>query len=550
MFRKYWVILLALIMIIAFASCNGTGSGNEESDEGSAQIAEPIDAGPVKGGNINLFSTVPDTLNPILTQNVYVQDFSHLIYEGLVKLDKNQLPVPELSDRWEISEDGLVWTFHIREGVYWHDGMPLTAEDVEFTAATILNPLSGSIYKTNFENVTTYGAVDHNTFRVFLKKPDSFTAELMIFPVIPKHYYVGENILTSPRNMAPVGTGPYRFVSYTDRKVLQLKANDEWWNAGASGDGSLGLPYISAVDIKIYENSRDSINAFQTREVDVAYIDADYTGKYIGRSDLLIKKYPGRNYDFISFNLNRPIFTDKAVRQALAYAINKNKIISGLLPGAATAADIPLTPNSWLYGNNIVSYTPSASIAREILDQSGWRDTDGVLYKVINGAYVPLKLEMLVNNDNNLRMKVANEIKEQLNEVGIILEVKSVSWEEEMKLLGNRKFDMALLGYSVPSAPQLSFAFSTAEIATGRNVSGYSNPVVDGYLDQLLLERDKEKKKELFKNVKDILTDEVPGIGLYFRSNALLFNNRIKGDIAPCQWDKYGNIAQWYIPVN
>ncbi|MCR4434339.1 MAG: peptide ABC transporter substrate-binding protein [Clostridiales bacterium] len=554
MLKKYKLAILGLITVLILASCkaapdnakNGADSGNQ-ADSVSSEAR--IDRGPVKGGVINIFSTVPDTLNPIFTSNIYVQDFSSLLYEGLVKLDKNQRPLPELSDKWEVSGDGLVWTFHIRDGVFWHDGMPLTAEDVEFTASTILSPSVSSVYKVNFQNVTTFAAVDSSTFRIILKKPDSFTAESMTFPVLPKHYYAGEDILKTPRNMSPVGTGPYRFVSYTDKSSIVLRANDKWWNAKDNGGSSISLPYISEVHIKIYKSSKECINAFQTGDIDVAYIEADYSGKYIGRTNLAIKKYPSRNFDFIALNLSKPALSDKSVRQAMAYAINKNKIINSFLPGAATAADILLNPDSWLYDANIVSYTPNISKAKELLAQGGWKDNNGVMYKYIRGVYVPLNMEILVNNDNNLRLKVAEEIKSQLAEIGINLEIKSVSWDEEFSLINSRVYDMALMGYSVPSIPDISFAYSAAEIYSGRNVSGYNNINVDTYLQNMMSENDSGRKKQTFQQLKATLDEDVPSIGLYFYNNAMLLNKRVRGEVNPCIWDKYNNIAKWYVTI-
>lgn len=554
MIKKWIMALLVLSISFSMTSCKIPIDINKNDIEDTNTAIKKnkddvMDKGPVRGGTINLFSTVPDTLNPILTQNAYVQDFSGFIFESLVKLDRNQNPQPQLADKWEVSSDGLTWTFHIRGDVLWHDNMPLTAEDVEFTVSTILNQSINSVYKRNVQNFTTFAAIDRSSFRVILKKPDSFTAELMTFPIIPKHYFLGEDMSKTPRNMKPLGTGPYKFVSYTEGSSIILNTNDIWWQSKSNEKGQAVLPYIGEINVKIFDKGKDSINAFQNRDTDITYIEAADCSKYTGRSDLIIKKYPGRNFEFVTFNLSKPALADKAVRQAIAFTLNKSRIVNDLLPGAAIAADLPLIPDTWLYDSNIVSYTASPAKAKEILAQDGWKDSNGILYKNINGVYAQLNLEMLINDDNGIREKVAEEIKQQMAEIGINLQIKKIGWDEEFKLINTRKFDMALLGWSIASTPDVSFAYSTPEIATGRNVSGYSNPQVDIQLQQLLSENDSSKKKMLFQSLKTIINDDVPYIGLYFYNNALLFNKRVRGDMNPYVWDKYNDITKWYIPV-
>ena len=253
--RRIFIILLIIIMsmiiCIEMTSCAMTGS-NVNDDQTGNVLGPDItvkDTGPVKGGVIKIFSTVPDTLNPLLTQNSYVKDFTSLIFEGLVKIDRDQKVIPVLAKSWEVSDDGLIWTFYLRNNVYWHNGMPFTADDVKFTFDTIQNSSIASIYKENLKNISVYTAVDRTTFRIFLKKQNSFTADLLNFPIISRDYYLGENItnLESKNNMRPIGTGPYKYVSKKGSSII-LTANSKWWNSQGSGNGSsTQLPYISEI---------------------------------------------------------------------------------------------------------------------------------------------------------------------------------------------------------------------------------------------------------------------------------------------------------------
>lgn len=560
--RRGIVILLAFIINFSLTSCQvSQGYSQNEQKQINFDIDknddDTIDKGPVKGGVLKIFSTYPDTLNPVVTNNIYVQNFSSLIFESLVKIGKDQRAIPVLADSWEVTGAGLVWTFHIRENVLWHDSKPLTAEDVEFTFETILNSNSNSVYKKNLQNITSFAAINRNTFRIILRKPNSFTAEFMSFPIIPKHYFSKTGMLKPTEDLIPIGTGPYKFHSYKKDNYIKLIANDRWWNSKNSNKDYPDFPYISEVNIKLYKDAGNAISAFQTRDVDVICIDNIEYDKYSGRSDLTIKKFPGRNFEFLAFNHLKPVLADKSVRQAIAYAIDKGKIINDILPGKVVPSDIPLIPGTWLNDTGNVFYDYDREKAGEILTNNGWKEGKSSLFKSINGIKMPLKLELLVNDDNELRHKVAESISEQLKEVGIEIEVTPISWDEEIKRINTRKFDMAIIGCTVPSIPDVSFLYSynylppllPAGAAGAWNIAGYDNARVAAYIEKIFSESDKDRKKALFINMRQVLNEEVPYIGLYFYNNAVLYSRSIRGDINPYVWDKLNNIAEWYIPV-
>lgn len=549
------LLITVLTICLLLTSCKlpeGPSSGNTDGQSLNTTQGnndDVMDSGPVKRGLVKLFTTKPDTLNPVLTGNIYVQRMSNLIFESLVKLDKKQKPVPVLAERWDVSSDGLTWTFHLRSNVSWQDKMPLSAQDVKFTVSTILNASSNSVYKKNLENVATFTDVDKNTFRIVLHKPNSFTAELMTFPIIPMHYYVGEDVFNSYRNFMPLGTGPYKFIDYNENSNIKLAINENWWNSKNHEEDTPDLPYIQDVEVRIYENVKDSISSFQTRDIDATVVMQGESSNYNGRTDMAVRKYAGNNYDFIAFNLSKPLLADKTIRQAIAYAIDKSKIIDEIMPGDAIASDLPVIPDTWLYDTNIINYTPSPSKAKELLLQNGWTEDNDILKKRIGWQNVKLQFEMLVNDDNDIRLKVANKISEQLKEAGIILNIRKVKWEDELKLINSRKFDMVLIGSTITSIPDISFMYSSAEIATGRNIAGYNNTNVDNYLNQILTENDENYKKAVFINLKSTINDELPYIGLYFYNNAVLYNKKVRGELEPYLWDPMHDITKWYIPL-
>ncbi len=543
---------IALAAIMLLTSCSQSLDNVEVPvavDNIDIEENDLYDKGPVKGGIVKLFSTTPDTLNPVLTQNIHVQDFLSLVFEGLVKLDKTQKPIPMLSDRWSVSTDGLIWTFHIRQGVFWHNKMPFTAEDVKFTFDIIQQADQNNVYKKKMANVAFFAALDKNNFRIHLKKPSSFTPETMTIPIIQKSYFGNEDIFKKKmkKNMEPSGTGPFKYHKGKEKGVIHLVPNAKWWNAG-NGENDPGVPYVNGIDIMVYNKSVDSISAFHSGKIDVTSIQSDDFNKYIGRPDVVIRKYPGKNYEFLAFNLSRPVLKDKAVRTAIAYALDKVSLINSVAPGQAIATDIPIIPSTWLYDTGMLNYKPDKYKAREILKNAGWREKNGVFYKRLNWYKQPLKLELLVNENNETRCRAAEEISRQLKEVGIGVTVTKISWEDEWKKIKSRRFDMVVSGCKISSIPDISFAYSSYNIGAGYNIAGYKNTVVDQYLGQLSKEHNTARKKVLFTKMREIINNDLPYIGLYFNYNAILYNKRLRGDFDPSAWSRYNDITRWYIP--
>src|SRR5690606_27002992 len=190
------------------------------------------------------------------------------VYEGLTRLDRDQEAVPCLSDRWTVSEDRLIWEFHVRDDVTWHDGESFTAYDVEFTIQTILNPSINSPYKSLLANISQCVATDSSTIRIALKKPNSFMPEMMTFPVLPKHQFSTTDVLTASRELVPVGTGPYRFVSYDEGNGISLTLNEDWWYLRTDGTLASDGMYIENIRAGILKKAEDAMGALQTGEVD------------------------------------------------------------------------------------------------------------------------------------------------------------------------------------------------------------------------------------------------------------------------------------------
>ena len=560
--------ILFIISILLSACTVNLERNRPVEDDVYEDKYDVIDRGPVKGGAIRLFTTPVDTLNPVLTNNVHVQDFLGLVFEGLYALDSSQRPAPVLAKSSSLSADGLTLTIHLRENIKWHDKMPFKAEDVVFTVNTLLDTKISSVYSANVKHIES-AAASGNSVIIKLKQPYSLIKNELTFPVIPAHHFVNEKLTdkSSKANFTPVGTGPYSFNSYDAKTGVKLKLNENWWNAEAaaseasnnsSGNSTenlnpdikkapLKLPYLSNIEIKVFKNI-DSANAgFQARDIDVLPAQYSEYRKYIGRTDMNLKRFESRNYEFLTLNIKKGPLTDKRLRNALNYLINKKKLVDEAATGIAVPAELPVVPNSWVYQLVDFNEKDALSKAKEFLNQSGYvLDSKNKYVNKTNRKALTLKL--IVNQENSLRFNTASGIASQLGKNGITVQVAKLSWDAYKNALKTGAYDLALSGYRISSVPDLSFAYSTAEIQSGLNVAGYSNPEVDGYLQQILTENNPDAQRNIFTKLLNTILDDRPYIGLYFLNDGMMYSRNIKGTVNPYVWNKYNDITKWYLP--
>ncbi len=558
------ISLLVTISILLSACTVNLKSKTDVTEDEYEDKYDVIDKGPVKGGSVRLFTTPIDTLNPIITNNIYVQDFLGLVFEGLYKLDSSQQLVPVLAKSSLMSTDGLTLTVYIKNDIKWQDKMPLTPEDVVFTINTIMDAKNNSIYMKNVKNISSVAVGNDNSVVIKLKQPYSFIKNELTFPIIPAHHFVNEKISDkmSKVNLLPIGTGPYSFTSYDPESGIKLKLNQQWWDASGENTetdtngtqnnkknkSDILLPYISTVEIKIFKNSNAANAAFQARDIDVLPAEYGEFRKYIGRADITMKRYTGENYEFLSLNLKKGPLADKRIRNALNIMIDKKQLVDTAASGIAVAAEIPVIPSSWIYQLVNLEQNKDLVKSKELLEQSGYVFDSSKNKYVKKNTKKPLTLKLIFNDDNSLRFTVAKEIASQLSKKGITVEIARMPWADVQKNIKAGTYDMAIMGYNISAIPDLSFAYSTTEIQSGLNVAGYSNPTVDGFLQGILTQNNSETQKSMYVSLLNIITEDRPYIGLFFLNESVMYSKNIRGAVNPYVWDKYSNISRWYIP--
>jgi peptide/nickel transport system substrate-binding protein len=303
----------------------------------------------------------PNNLLPVLASDSASSDINGKVYNGLIRYDKNLQLEGELAESWEISEDKLSFTFHLRKDVTWHDGAPFTSADVLFTYQLYINPDVPTSYAEDFLQVAKAEAPDPYTFRVTYEKPYAPALESWGTPIHPKHLLEGKEITKSPLSRSPVGTGPYKFVKWDAGEKVVLLANPDYFE---------GQPYLHRIVYRVIPDSSTQFLELQSGGL-------DYMGltpiQYSTQTDTPAFKrkfnkyrYLSFSYTYLGYNLTKPLFQDKSVRQAISYAINKQELIDGVLLGLGQAATGPYKPDTWVYNAKVKRYDYNPELSRSL----------------------------------------------------------------------------------------------------------------------------------------------------------------------------------------
>lgn len=467
-----------------------------------------------------------DTLNPIFTKNRQVSNTLSLIYEPIIGLDSSNKLVSMLAINW-MEKDDVTWIIKLRENVKWHSGKDFTAEDVKFTIDTILNH-EGSTYYDNVKNIVKVEIIADNSISISLNEKDSFLPYKLTFPIIPK-YYLFQDIENIEKLKKPIGTGAYKFDSITDDEFRsKLIFNDNWWKTNEAK--------LQTVYLYNYASYGEAIKAFKSAEIDLISTSMYSWKKKFGVIGINSYTYENAKFETLIPNTQDLALNESSVRKALLYAINRNNIVDEIYEGNASIKDIMIHEYSWLYDKNTnIEYNPEK--AKQILLNAGWRQDENGWTKIINGQNIRLKFEILVDEKSNEKIKVAEKIKENLNEIGINITIKKVNSSTYNSCITQGEYDLAL------STIELQNEYDIIDLLKNKNYSKYQTVEMNEIINSLYL--DNLSIVEEFKKMQTKYRAEVPYIGLYFRTDTLLTNKAVKGQITPTWYNIYHNVWTW-----
>ena len=463
-------------------------------------ISEGVEASHY-GGTVAIgHSSKPDIINPILTSETISVNLMNLIFSSLVRFDGAQRPVPDLAESWEVSKDGLLWTFFLREGVKFHDDHPLTARDVEFTYRSIMDPKNMSPIAERYDLIDRIETEGDYVFRVVLKYPFAPLVHRLNRAIAPKHLLENADLRNTPFNRHPVGSGPFKLEDWTADDIVILKANREYFQKGR--------PVLDRLIFKAYPDRKAALQAITQGEMDIALNLAASDLLFVSkRGAFRTYSAPGASYYALTFNLKDPIFSDIRVRMALDYAIDKESIIKNQLKGYSRICTGPFSVNSWAYNPDVQPTPYNVEHARELLRQVGWRDNDadGVLDK--DGE--PFEISLAVPDISDSLERIAVAVKAQLMKVGI---VAKLVYTDDLKLR-DTSFQAILCRIIAGADPDYAYRLWHSE-AGNANSASYKNRFVDDLLEQGRRTADLEKRKAIYYKIHEIIHDDYPAVFL------------------------------------
>ena len=488
----------------------------------------------------------PSYINPILCQyNQVDNDLVSLIFSGLTDINERGEIVPSLARDWDVSHDGLVYTFYLRRDVVWHDSEPFTADDVLFTVEAMQHQdYQGSAELAKLWRTVTAEKINDYTVSFTLQAPLATFLDYTTVGILPLHLLADVPASELPHDqfsVRPVGTGAFK-IAEVSGEYLVLEANPDFYGE---------KPLLSRIEFKFYPDYQSVFAAYQQGEVEgISEVLPEDLPRV--RREEYLNLYSARlsGYAVIFLNLDLPIFEEKEVRQALLWGVDRQRIIDQILDGQGVVAHSPIMPGSWAYNQDVLAYKYDPGKAQELLTDAGWVDDDRDGVREKEGKR--LEFTVLTNKDP-IRRQMIEEVARQLWEVGVkvVPVVEDSSWVVN-EALRPRNFDALLYSWgNLPTDPDPYLMWHSSQIGgDGQNYAGLNNVDIDQLLEQGRQTTDQDERAELYRDFQDLFAEEVPSLLLYYPVYNYAVDDMVKGvQLSPMMdaSDRFRTIPQWYI---
>lgn len=492
-----------------------------------------------QGGTVTLVSLLePPTLVGIANSAAGTFVVSPKIVEGLLRYDLDLRPQPQLATAWQVSPDGLRYTFQLRPNVRWHDGRPFTSADVAYSILAVKEKHPRG--RGTFANVLEVQTPDPLTAVVVLSRPAPFLIRALAAtetPIVPRHLYEGSDPATNPLNLRPVGTGPFVFKEWVRGSHVVLERNPNYWDPGK--------PHIDRLVIRFITDPAAAAAALESGAVDlggatpVPLSDLERIARLPHLSiDSRGNEYFNNQTTRIEFNLDNPYFKHKKVRQAVAHAVDPQMVLKVVWQGYGIVAPGPISPVLKSFYDPSINYRSlDLKKAEQLLDEVGFaRGPDGVRFRVTHDVFDPLA------------NRVAQYLRQNLGRIGVDVTIRTQEFGAYIKrIYTDRNFDFNNQGMSQLFDPTVGIQrfYWSKNYRPGvpfSNGSHYANPEVDRLLEAAATENDPAVRRQLFSDFQRIIADDLPTIGLVAAAQITVANRRIVNHTVGAE-GLYGNFA-------
>ncbi len=522
---KYFFIIFVIVILVFAIYIIRT---QEEKDE---QVqSQSSENGPDKIKEIRLAVAEFDTINPILSKNKNVQDITKLVYEPLITLTSDYKAEGSLAKEWA-KQSETSYLVKLKENVRWSDGQIFTAEDVQFTIDKIRE--TSSVYLSNIQNIASVDIVDDFTITFNLNQEEPFFEYNLTFPILSKEYYDQEDFVNTEKNNMPIGTGMYK-ISETYPSYITLVKNPNWRD---SKEKELTLEKIT---VNLYSSVGEMYNSFKIGNIDMTATDNTNLSQYIGTIGYSSKEIKGREHTFLILNTARYLLSKQEVRRAISYSIDKDNIVSTTLGGNALTSSFPLDYGNWLANEQEASSGYNPEQAKQVLTEAGWSYRNRTWQKTENRKTQTITLNLLVRASNNSQVKIAENIKAQLANQGIVVNIQQLGDEQYQNNMNTKNYDIALCSMYVSPSPNMNLFFGE------NNLANYNTEEITNIMNEVKNTNDNEIIKERYKRLIEIYKNDIPYISLCNNKYIIAYSSTLVGDINPNWFNEYYGIEGWY----
>lgn len=542
--RKQTATLCGLLTAGALlAAVPAAAPASAQTPAGAAKAIPAVRKGAVPGGSLAYgeFGR-PSTIDPITNNEMTALRLVELMFNGLVSINARQEIVADLAERWDVADGGKRYVFDLRRDVLWHDGKPMTAEDVVFTFQVMANPKTVSSARLRYEFVETVNALGSHRVEVVLKRPILNALGKLTFKIIPKHVLAGRDFLTrtDPFVQNPIGTGPYRLVRVTGDGEYVLAANEQYYKGRPNVDSITMRPFADTniMTQALLFNALDMIVQVSPR--DLPQIDGD--------KRFVLTPYNALSYSFFAYNLKHPVLADRRVRQAITYAIDREEMLKAFFGGRGTLISGPFAPGSWAYNLDVQPYPFDPQKARALLAEAGLVDADGDRVLERDGKPLRLSLRVPIERESDSVKRVVLAFQNYLRAVGLDVKVEFREWQAwKEDVFGRQDFDIILASWVFDDSADISTLFHSGEIGPWRNnFVGYANPEVDALIVEAKVTLDKEKRRSINQRLHAMLAEEQPYTFLWTLTNYAASHRKVRRlQIHPYAFFSF--VDEWFV---
>lgn len=514
-------------------------------------LPQPASGGIYTEGMIGKFGR----LNPLFDlNNPADRDIDKLIFSGLISFDPAGIPRSDLAESWGVSLDGTIYNVSIRPEAFWHDGEPITSDDVLFTLSLLRSDISAisEDVRSMWDQVNVT-ALDEKTIRFELSEPFAPFMDYLDFGILPKHIIDKiplDQLKTAEFNLHPVGSGPYQFDSLMteDGEIIGvvLKIFPDYYGQ---------IPYIEQIAFQYFPNSQSALEAYQLGEVmGISRISLEILKNALAEPNLSTYSSRLPEISMVLFNLNNPdvfFLQDKEIRTALMLGLNRQWLVDHVLNGQAIIANSPILPGNWAYYDNVEKNDFDLSRAVSILDTLGYSpamDGSGILEKDGNSL-----IFTLLYPDDEEHASVAEAIKNNWLNLGVRVELQAVTYDELLNnYLVSRNYQAALvdLDFSNSHDPDPYPFWHQAEASGGQNYSQWDNRSASEYIEQARVIVDIPFRIRLYRNFQILFSRELPALPLYYPVFTFGVDSQVSGiqiSYLSAIRDRFEGIKNWYL---